>query len=72
MSIEHKESSIVLKASNPSQLFMLGRLYQKFPRLGLNKVWNDKQPPDVEGIEMPDTSLYKLLIDCLDKFDNGE
>lgn len=69
MEIIHKENSLRLIASNNSQLFLLGRLYQKFPNLNLKKVYDPKiEPPTIIGIEISDIALDKFLMDSLDRF----
>lgn len=65
MEITHTKNSVILKPSNSSQMFLLGRLFQKFPNLGWRILYEESH---TVGLELKDASLDKLLIDCVDKF----
>lgn len=71
MKITHKKNSIILTPDNPSQTFMLGRLFQKFPNLGWLILYDiNENGPNFVSLELKDESLDKLFIDCLDGFKN--
>ena len=70
MKIIKKENSIILEPQNCNQVFLLGQFFNKFPYLGLKKCSDDNM--SFSGIEIPDTSLDRFIIDSIKKFNTED